>query len=77
MMKTKQPKQRNLLHNHPLLGKGGVHGKSKKAERRRDKQVLRKAWFSLSTHCVLREDHANICSIAISTPSLLPIFFQT
>lgn len=28
------PRQRNLLHDHPLLKKGGVHGKSHKAVRR-------------------------------------------
>ena len=47
-MKSKAKRARNLLHNHPLLQKGGVHRKSKKAERKQDKQALRKAWFSLS-----------------------------
>jgi len=37
-------KNRNLLHNHPMLRKGGVHQKTRKAQRRGDKQALRKAW---------------------------------
>ncbi|MCG7992694.1 MAG: hypothetical protein JAY99_04475 [Candidatus Thiodiazotropha lotti] len=56
-MKKKADRARNLLHNHPMLRKGGVHDKSNKAKRRKERQNLRKAWFSLSTHCVLREDH--------------------
>ncbi len=57
-MKKNANRSRNLLHNHPMLRKGGVHDKSNKAKRRKEKQNLRKAWFSLSTHCVLRENHA-------------------
>ncbi|MEW8028170.1 MAG: hypothetical protein AB2792_22745 [Candidatus Thiodiazotropha sp.] len=57
-MKNKTRKARNLLHNHPLLRKGSVHDKTNKAQRRKAKQNLRKAWFSLSTYCVLRESHA-------------------
>ena len=59
-MKNKRMKARNLLHNHPLLRKGEVHGKSKKAERKRDKQALRKEWFSLSAFCAFRENHSTI-----------------
>lgn len=45
-MKTKKQKlvARNPLHNHPLLGKGGLHEKSKKAIRRTEKQQLKKEW---------------------------------
>ncbi|MCG8486980.1 MAG: hypothetical protein AB2551_16065 [Candidatus Thiodiazotropha sp.] len=57
-MKKNTNRSRNLLHNHPLLRKGGVHDKSNKAKRRKEKQNLRKAWFSLSAQCVLRENHA-------------------
>ncbi|MBV2091389.1 MAG: hypothetical protein KUF72_10905 [Candidatus Thiodiazotropha sp. (ex Ctena orbiculata)] len=57
-MKKTANRSRNLLHNHPMLRKGGVHDKSNKAKRRKEKQNLRKVWFSLSTHRVLREDHA-------------------
>ena len=35
---------RNLLHDHPLLRKGGIHGKSRKAERRDGKVALRREW---------------------------------
>ncbi|MBT3013731.1 MAG: hypothetical protein KUF77_10250 [Candidatus Thiodiazotropha sp. (ex Lucina aurantia)] len=57
-MKNKTRKPRNPLHNHPMLRKGGVHDTTNKAQRRKAKQNLRKAWSSLSTYCVLREDHA-------------------
>lgn len=42
-MSKSQPgqRQRNWLHNHPLLRKGGKHEKSRKAQRKRDKQHLR------------------------------------
>lgn len=33
---------RNLLHDHPSLRKGGVHQKSRKAQRRQDKVRLRR-----------------------------------
>ena len=58
-MKKSKNRPRNLLHNHPLLRKGGMHEKTKKAKRRKEKQELRKAWFSLSAHCALRENHAD------------------
>ncbi|MCG7949593.1 MAG: hypothetical protein N0C84_24940 [Candidatus Thiodiazotropha taylori] len=57
-MKKTANRSRNLLHNHPMLRKGGVHDKSNKAKRRKEKQNLRKVWFSLSAYCVLRENHA-------------------
>ncbi|MFI0376200.1 MAG: hypothetical protein ACH253_08500 [Candidatus Thiodiazotropha sp.] len=47
-MKNKTRKPGNLLHNHPMLRKGGVHDKTNKAHRRKAKQNPRKAWFSLS-----------------------------
>ena len=47
---TKQPqKQRNLLHDHPLLKKGGVHEKTEKADRQKNRISLRKEWFSQIT----------------------------
>lgn len=58
-MKSKQPgRPRNLMHDHPLMKKGGVHDKTTKAKRRTDKQAMRKAWFSPSTVAVLGEGHA-------------------
>lgn len=59
-MTTKSNKARNLLHNHPMMKKGGVHQKSNKAQRKKEKQALRKAWFSPSTvlAAVFGEDHA-------------------
>ena len=33
-------KIRSRVAQHPLLGKGGVHEKTRKAERKRDKQRL-------------------------------------
>lgn len=43
-MKTmnKSPRPRNLLHDHPLLKKGGIHGKSHKADRRQQQMQLSK-----------------------------------
>ena len=38
-------RQRNLLHNHPLLGKGGAHSKSNKSIRRQDKVKIKKEWL--------------------------------
>jgi hypothetical protein len=43
-MSKRTNRQRNLLHDHPLLRKGGVHQKTLKAKRRKEKQDLRKAW---------------------------------
>ena len=47
--KTKFPekinRQRNRLHNHPLLGKGGTHNKSNKSKRRHDKVKIKKEWL--------------------------------
>lgn len=46
MRKPSRPKNgqtpRNLLHDHPLLGKGQPHGKTRKAERRTQKTRLRR-----------------------------------
>ena len=39
-IKYSNGKQRNRMHNHPLLKKGGVHQKSNKAQRRAAKQAL-------------------------------------
>lgn len=47
--KTKLPvkftRKRNLLHNHPLLSKGGVHRKSNKSKRRLEKVKMKKEWL--------------------------------
>jgi hypothetical protein len=37
----KHPKRRNLLVLHPLMKKGGVHQKTRKAERQALKQATR------------------------------------
>ncbi len=42
---TKLSRQRNLLHDHPLLTKGGVHRKSNKSKRRIDKVKMKKEWL--------------------------------
>ncbi len=42
---TRKPKRiRNSIACHPLLRKGGIHGKTEKAKRRADKQSLRREW---------------------------------
>lgn len=38
------PKRRNPLHDHPLLGKGGAHGKTRKAERRAERVRRSREW---------------------------------
>ncbi|MEM7254354.1 MAG: hypothetical protein AAF493_23290 [Pseudomonadota bacterium] len=41
-------KPRNLLHDHPMLRKGGRHEKfKKKAKRNQDRIGLRKEWLPL------------------------------
>ena len=37
-------KIRNRYATHPLLKKGGVHAKTRKAERKVDKQILGREW---------------------------------
>jgi hypothetical protein len=37
-------KVRNRYATHPLLKKGGVHAKTRKAERKADKQILGREW---------------------------------
>lgn len=63
-------KPRNLLHDHPLLRKGGVHDKTRKAKRRQEKQALRKAWFFPSTWFdrVLGKDRASRPCAMLSAP---------
>ena len=41
----KVTRQRNLLHDHPLLSKGGVHQKSNKSKRRLEKVKMKKSGF--------------------------------
>lgn len=45
---TKLSRQRNHLHDHPLLSKGGVHRKSNKSKRRIDKVKMKKEWLPQS-----------------------------
>ena len=45
--KQKQNRARNILHDHPLMRKGGVHQKSNKAKRRNEKQKLKQDWCPL------------------------------
>jgi len=40
--KRAKQKVRSRVAMHPLLGKGGAHEKTRKAERKRDKQALAK-----------------------------------
>jgi len=40
-------KARNLLHDHPLMKKGGIHEKTKKSKRHQDKIQLKKGWPDL------------------------------
>jgi len=51
MAKRKQKhssRMRNWLHDHPLLGKCGIHEKSEKAKRLKQKVKLKKEWFDQS-----------------------------
>ncbi|MEM7401425.1 MAG: hypothetical protein AAF304_05685 [Pseudomonadota bacterium] len=43
--KIKLSRHRNLLHNHPMLRKGGVHQKCNKSKRRLDKVNMKKEWL--------------------------------
>lgn len=43
-MKRKAPKQRNPFVQHLITKKQGVHGKTKKAERRRQRVALAREW---------------------------------
>ena len=43
-IEIKQARNRNPLHNHPLLKKGGVHKKTNKAVRKHNKQSIKKEW---------------------------------
>jgi len=47
--KPKHNRTRNMLHDHPLLRKGGVHQKTNKVKRRGDKQKLKQDWCPLIT----------------------------
>lgn len=44
---------RNPLHDHPLMKRGGVHEKTKKAQRQQDKVQLKKLWRYLKTNADL------------------------
>jgi hypothetical protein len=56
---TNNTRMRNLLHNHPLLRKGGEHRKSNKALRQQTRQALRRGWRSLMAvlMTVMRQRH--------------------
>jgi hypothetical protein len=55
----KNMRMRNLLHNHPLLRKGGEHCKSNKALRQQTRQALRRGWRCLMAVVVtvIRQRH--------------------
>ena len=67
MRKVKQvlPKQRNVMHNHPLLRKCEVHNKSRKRRRANEKvRVLREyVDQSVIQDCVLMSVFAGICCV--------------
>lgn len=53
MNKKKQVSRlRNLLHDHPLMRKGGVHDKTNKQKRTAEKQQWKKEWGSLNARPV-------------------------
>lgn len=57
-MKSPPPKRRNPLYDAPLLRKGGVHDKTNKAKRRKEKMGLRREWAAPSaTRWVDRAAH--------------------
>ncbi len=64
-MKTMKQKKviRNPLHNHPLMQRGGVHEKTKKAQRQQDKQQLKKLWryLNVSIDLLLSNATARSC----------------
>ena len=59
-------RQRNFLHNHPLLRKGGVHEKSTKAIRQQEKQKLKKLWRYLKVKIGLLLNNATGNSLSVS-----------
>lgn len=48
MKKLAKVPMRNPLHNHPLLRKGGVHRKTNKSMRSKDKVNMKKEWLPQS-----------------------------
>jgi hypothetical protein len=38
------PKRRNPYYGHPLMKKGGAHGKTRKAERRAARVQMQREW---------------------------------
>lgn len=54
-MKRKKLRRINPLVRDPLMRKGGAHGKTRKSERKRDKQRLRREWSVVKS--VDRIDH--------------------
>ncbi len=75
---TKLTRQRNLLHNHPLLRKGGIHRKSNKSKRRLEKVKMKKEWLPqniFATVCFGEGSHVHLqfCS---NTSSKLKQYFM-
>ena len=67
MKNTKQKRiTRNVLHDHPLMKKGGVHEKTEKAKRQRDKQQLRKSWRNLKVNSGLFSNYAMSKGLSVS-----------
>ncbi len=64
--KTKLPvkftRHRNLLHNHPLLSKGGVHRKSNKSKRRLEKVKMKKEWLPQTIFSIVYFGEVTLCS---------------
>ena len=44
LRKQRKNAPRNPYHDHPLMKRGGAHGKTNKAQRAKDKRALRKEW---------------------------------
>jgi hypothetical protein len=59
-MKTVKQKKvmQNTLHDHPLMPKGGVHEKTEKAKRHKERQQLKKLWRYLKVNRGLFLDNA-------------------
>jgi hypothetical protein len=58
---------RNPLHNHPLLSKGGVHKKTNKAIRRKEKIAVKKEWLPQNIFSAVYFDEAFLNSFPIKS----------
>ena len=52
-MAKRKNAMRNPLHNHPLMKRGGVHGKTNKAQRQQERQALKRQWRYAKIICGL------------------------